>query len=319
MKMNARLLDSLKDIFIITDKILAEFEDDLFNHLDLLYELSDNIGTLDFINSCAIYAAESRIICCPAFGSNLFIEDGIHPILQNIKVDPVPNSLNVSGSGRVLVISGANKCGKTTLLRQTGLLQIMSQAGLLVPASKMTTALMRNIAFRMGSDDDLESNASTFTSEMREIGRMLEIADERTLLLIDELGKGTSIREGTSLAISIVEEFIAKRPIVLISTHLPGLRDFASLSPNVRTLCFKSIIHRNFINHSHKVEPDENELEGYGIALAVQCGLPEVLLEKAKEVYELLIHKSETEKLLEQSLKKRKLLKEIDEHGEDSN
>ena len=319
MKMNARLLDSLKDIFILTDKILAEFEDYLFNHLELLYAFSDSIGTLDFIISCAIYASVSQAICRPIFGNNLVIEDGVNPILQNLNSEVISNSLTVTGNGRVLILSGANKCGKTTLLRQTGLLQVMSQVGLLVPASKMTTILMKNIACRMGSDDDLESNASTFTSEMREIGRMLEIADEQTLLLIDELGRGTGIREGTSLAISIIEEFIAKRAIVLISTHLPGLRDFASLSPNVRAFCFKSIIHRNGVNHSHKVEPGEDELEGYGLTLAVQSGLPERLLEKAKGVYELLVHKGETEKLLEQSLKKRKLLRELDEQNDGEN
>jgi DNA mismatch repair protein MSH4 len=317
MKMNARLLESLKDIFIITDRILIELENDLFNHLEFLYKLSDSVGTLDFIISCAAYAAESHINCRPNFGSNLIIEDGFNPILLFLKSDTISNSLNVTGGGRVQVVSGANMCGKTTLLRQIGLLQVMCQAGFLVPAQRMTTTLMGNISCRMGSDDDLESNASSFTFEMREIGRMLEMADEQTLLLIDELGRGTSIREGTSLAISIIEELILKRSFVLISTHLPGLKDFASLSPNVRTLYFKSMIHPNGLSHLHKIEPGEDNLEGYGLSIAHQYGLPERLMEKAKEVYKLLTCKSETEELIEQSMKKKKLLKELDEEEMD--
>lgn len=312
MKMNARLLDSMKDVFILTDKILNQFDEMLYQTLHDLYALSESIGLLDFFMSSSLYAVDCGITCFPHFGLNFIIESSYNPILYKLKQDCIPNSISVIGPNtRVIVISGANKCGKTTLLRQVGMMQIMAQMGLPVPAARMTTSLMVTIACRLGSDDDLENNASTFTCEMQEVARMLEIANEKTLLLIDELGRGTGVIEGTSLAIAIIEELMRKEAFVFITSHLPGVKEFAILKSGLRSLHFKSVVHRNGVTQLHRLESGEDTSQGYGLALARQYNLPSSLLDYAKSYYEQLVNKGEVEKLLERSLKKKKLMTEM--------
>ena len=312
--MNARLLDSMKDIFILTDRILAQFDDILCDCLHDLYELSECIGLLDFFISSALYATDCGANCLPEFGPNFILEGSHNPILFNARPESISNSISVIGPNtRVLVISGANKCGKTTLLRQVGLLQIMAQMCMPVQAGRMITSLFDNIACRLGSDDDLENNASTFTCEMREVARMLDIADERSLLLIDELGRGTSVTEGTSLAIAIIEQLMATGALVLITSHLPGVKEYATLQHGLRSLHFKSVIHRTGITHLHRLEAGEDTSQGYGLALARQYNLPPSLLEYAESFYQRLMSKGEVEELVERSLKKKKLMKELKE------
>jgi DNA mismatch repair protein MSH4 len=315
MKMNARLLDSMKDVFILTDKILGEFDEILGEGLHDFYDLSENIGLLDFLISGTLYAADCRVTCFPEFGPNFIIENSYSPILHAVKPESIsPNSITSLGPNtRVFVISGANKCGKTTFLRQIGLLQIMAQMGMPVVATRMITILLHTIACRLGSDDDFENNASTFTCEMQEVARMLEIANDKSMLLIDELGRGTSVTEGTALAIAIIEELMKKEAFVLITSHLSGVKEFASLQMGMRSLHFKSVIHRSGVTHLHRLESGEDTSQGYGLALARQYNLPNQLLNYAQAFYERIVSKGEVEELLEKSLKKKKLMGEMQE------
>lgn len=317
MKMNARLLDSMKDVFILTDKILGQFDTLLYQNLHDLYALSESVGQLDFIISNSIYAADCGVTCFPEFGPNFILEGSYNPILYKLKQDCISNGVSAIGPNtRVLVISGANKCGKTTFLRQVGMLQIMAQMGIPVPAARMTSSVMEVIACRLGSNDDLENNASTFTCEMREVARMLDIANDRSLLLIDELGRGTSVTEGTSLAIAIIEELVKKNALVLLTSHLPGVKEYASLQTGLRCLHFKSVIHRTGVTQLHRLECGDDTSQGYGLALARQYNLPCTLLDHAQAFYERLMSKGEVEELLENGLKKRKLIQEMNSDSE---
>jgi DNA mismatch repair ATPase MutS len=331
--MNTRLMDSLQDVFALSNRHLQPLDDLVRKQLHTLYDLSECIGQLDYVINGA--SLRFHLQCLPDFGhidvqeklpgegqhqqeGVLVIEDGVNPILMAQR-ECIPNDVHLQG---LCVVSGANKCGKTTLLKQTALLQVMAQMGYPVPARRMQSAPRNMLAMRQGSDDDLESTLSSFAQEMQQLASILNGADVHSLILIDELARGTGIREGTALGISILESLLRLQCLAMVSTHLPALKKFARLHAGIQEMHFGCMIvqssddrtravvtpiHRASVATSEDDQNANNLGEGYGLALAKHLQLPRPLLKYAQEAHDQLMHLCESRRDPMREVRERRL------------
>ncbi len=146
-----------------------------------------------------------------------------HPVMEKLVKDFQPNDTFLGPMCRFRIITGKNTAGKSTYLRQTCLITIMAHMGCYVPAEFCNTKPFRQLFSRIGTEDDMEANASTFTVEMKEIAFILENASADSLVIIDELGRGTSNTDGAAIAWAIVEQLVKKEAYVMFATHFHEL------------------------------------------------------------------------------------------------
>ena len=176
----------------------------------------------------------------PEFTDTLAVKQSRHPILdKTLSHTFVPNNIYASNDTRLSVITGPNMSGKSTYLCQIALLQVLAQIGCFVPAEYASFPLTNHIFTRMGSCDDIETNTSTFSQEMKEVNYILQNVSDRSLVLLDELGRGTSSLEGAGLCQAVCEKLLSTRACVFLVTHYAHLTDLASLYPTVENYFFQ--------------------------------------------------------------------------------
>ena len=227
--------------------------------------------------------ARPRIL---AAGRGIRIEEGRHPVLEAALGDSfVPNDVELDPErSQIVILTGPNMGGKSTYLRQTALLVLMAQAGSFVPARAATIGLVDRIFSRAGASDDLARGESTFMVEMIETSNILRFATAHSLVILDEVGRGTATFDGLSIAWAIVEHLHEKvRPLTLFATHYHELTELADLLPRVvnRTMAVKEWEDR--IVFLRRVLPGTAD-KSYGIHVAKLAGLPPSVLERAQQV-----------------------------------
>ncbi|MBI4862455.1 MAG: DNA mismatch repair protein MutS [Candidatus Riflebacteria bacterium] len=252
--------------------------------------ISNTLAELDALVSLGLVALENRYVR-PEFvdGGRLVIESGRHPVVE--KMLPagsfVPNDLAmVPGSSQIIIVTGPNMAGKSTFLRQAALLTVMAQMGSFVPARRMQLSPVDKVFTRVGASDDLASGQSTFMVEMREAGYILKNATGRSLVILDEVGRGTATYDGLSLAWSIVEYLYrhgSTRPNTLFATHYHELTELANLFPGIANLSTKVLEKGQDVVFLHKVGEGPAD-KSYGIHVAMLAGLPEPVLTRAREI-----------------------------------
>lgn len=232
-------------------------------------------------------------------GDELVVRGGRHPVVEAFTDEPfVPNDLRMNNStDRLLIITGANMGGKSTVLRQTALIHILAQIGSNVPASYAKLPVVDRIWTRVGASDDLASGRSTFMVEMTEAASILHNATPRSLVLLDEIGRGTSTFDGLAIAWAVAEylhdsaEHSAK---TLFATHYHELTELAANLPGARNYSMTAAEKDGEIIFLHKLE-EGSASKSYGIAVAKLAGLPAEVIERAKvvlgklEEYELAV------------------------------
>ncbi len=246
------------------------------------------VGALDALASFAEVAARNRYtepVMGPA-GGPLAIDEGRHPVVESTTPDPfVPNDARLdSEEAQIVVLTGPNMGGKSTYLRQVALIVLMAQAGSFVPAEGAEIGVVDRIFTRVGASDDLARGESTFMVEMIETANILHHATAESLVVLDEVGRGTATFDGLSLAWAIVEHLHEeRRPKTLFATHYHELTELASLLPRVvnRTLAVKEWEDR--IVFLRRVVPGSAD-KSYGIQVARLAGLPPRVLDRAEEV-----------------------------------
>jgi DNA mismatch repair protein MSH4 len=239
IKMNDRCTESLNEIYLMTNIVITELMDELRGQIGCLYKLSECIAMLDMLLSLAYTCTVSNYIM-PEFTDTLAIKQGRHPILEKISFDPpVPNNTYASTDSNFVILTGPNMSGKSTYLKQVALLQIMAQIGCSVPAEYASFRLAHQVFSRIGSDNDIETNASTFTVEMREINYIIQNITDDSLVVVDELGRGTSSEEGVGLCHAICEHLIASKSFTFFATHFLELTQLECLYPNVENYHFE--------------------------------------------------------------------------------
>jgi DNA mismatch repair protein MutS len=219
-------------------------------------------------------------------GSGLAIDEGRHPVLDALLGDAfVPNDAALDPErARIVLLTGPNMGGKSTYLRQTALLVLMAQAGSFVPAKSATIGAVDRIFSRVGATDDLARGESTFMVEMIETSNILRFATPRSLVILDEVGRGTATFDGLSLAWAIVEHLHGRvGALTLFATHYHELTELAELLPGVvnRTMAVKEWDDR--IVFLRRVLPGSAD-KSYGIHVAKLAGLPQPVLERAAQV-----------------------------------
>ncbi|KAJ7701550.1 muts domain V-domain-containing protein [Mycena rosella] len=290
-KMNARMKDALDETLILSEKIIQDLVADILVDVGALYKASEAVALLDMLWSFA-----HTSILRPEFTGTLAIKSGRHPILETIKSAGtlVPNDVYCDDSSSFQIVQGPNMSGKTTYLRQVGLLTVLAMCGCFVPAEYASFRIHDALLSRLSNDDDMEKSLSTFASEMASSAMILGLATPQSLVLIDELGRGTSPREGVGISHAIAEGLIELKSFVFFATHFNELTTTLSRQPSVVNLHLSvqrtSKSGANFgVNFQYKIvdgAPDESN--HYGLELARLADLPNDVLAEGKRVAESL-------------------------------
>ncbi|HEY7752625.1 MAG TPA: DNA mismatch repair protein MutS [Steroidobacteraceae bacterium] len=219
----------------------------------------------------------------------LLIEGGRHPVVERMIEEPfVPNDLDLHDGRRMLVITGPNMGGKSTYMRQAALILVLASIGSFVPATRAVIGPFDRIFTRIGASDDLAGGRSTFMVEMTEAAVILNAATDRSLVLMDEIGRGTSTYDGLSLAFACASH-IAKRlrAFTLFATHYFELTELAGLLPEVENVHLDATEHGEGIVFLHAVKPGPAS-RSYGLAVAQKAGVPREVIQAAKAYLERL-------------------------------
>lgn len=246
------------------------------------------IGVIDVICSLAEVAVKNSY-CMPYVDSSDLIEirDGRHPVVESIASDElfVPNDTSLSGKGdSVAIITGPNMAGKSTYMRQVALIVLMAQIGSFVPASECRIGVVDKIFTRVGASDDLSSGRSTYMVEMSEVAEIVNNATAKSLIILDEIGRGTSTFDGLSMAWSIVEYCAEKiHARTLFATHYHELTELESTLDGVKNYCIAVKKRGDDIIFLRKIIRGGAD-ESYGIEVARLAGIKESIIKRAKEI-----------------------------------
>ncbi|HSS49500.1 MAG TPA: DNA mismatch repair protein MutS [Thermoanaerobaculia bacterium] len=253
-----------------------------------LAALAAAVGAVDALAAFAEVAARQRYVrpVMGEAGGPIVLREGRHPVVEQASRDAfVPNDAELDAEGsQIVLLTGPNMGGKSTYLRQVALIVLMAQAGSFVPADEAVIGVVDRIFTRVGASDDLARGESTFMVEMIETANILRHATDHSLVILDEVGRGTATFDGLSLAWAIVEYLHEhRRPKTLFATHYHELTELATLLPRVvnRTMAVKEWEER--IVFLRRVVPGSAD-KSYGLHVARLAGLPESVIERAGEV-----------------------------------
>ncbi|WP_214887902.1 DNA mismatch repair protein MutS [Exiguobacterium sp. s142] len=250
-----------------------------------LQQLARSLSELDVLLALAI-VAEKRDYVRPTASANVQIDRGRHPVIETVlpRGDYVANDLTLDDSRQMLLITGPNMSGKSTYMRQFALIAIMHQIGSFVPAEAAELPLFDRIFTRIGAADDLVSGQSTFMVEMTETRQAVTEATANSLILLDEIGRGTSTYDGMALAQAIVE-YIASSigAKTLFSTHYHELTVLETTIPTLENVHVRAIERDGRVVFLHEVHPGKAD-KSYGIHVAELADLPQSLIERARTI-----------------------------------
>lgn len=269
----------------------ADLEYELFVQIrnqvnDYISEIQKNsaiLATIDVLQGLAVVAYNNNYVC-PEITEDLVldIKDGRHPVVEALQPNFVPNDINLGEDQFFVLLTGPNMAGKSTYLRQTALIVIMAQMGSFVPASAARIGLVDRIFTRIGAADDLSTGQSTFMVECAETANLVKNSTIRSLIILDELGRGTSTFDGMAIAQSVVE-FIHNRikARTLFSTHYHELTKLEKELKGLITYKMAVEEAHNQVYFLHKVMPG-NADRSYGINVAKMAGMPLPIIERAE-------------------------------------
>ncbi|MEZ5977309.1 MAG: DNA mismatch repair protein MutS [Planctomycetota bacterium] len=272
-------------------EIFMALRDEIAKHTDRILETADAVATLDALVSLAECAATNRYVRPEVDDSTVLeVVGGRHPVIE---LSPtcetfVPNDTRLDGdasNGRLVgILTGPNMAGKSTYIRQTALIALLAQIGSFVPAESARVGVVDRIFTRVGSGDDISRGESTFMVEMVEIANILNNATERSLVVLDEVGRGTSTFDGLALAWAIVEHLHeAVRARGLFATHYHQLTDLADRLAGVFNLSVAVREWGEEIVFLHTIQEGGTD-RSYGIHVARLAGVPAPVLERARQV-----------------------------------
>jgi DNA mismatch repair protein MutS len=270
----------------LEQQLFEKIRQELLPHVTTFQELAYAIGRLDVLSSLAILAQERRY-CRPTITSDRVLEiiDGRHPVLeQQLGSQFVANDLRMTADDSLLLITGPNMAGKSTYIRQTALLVLMAQIGSFIPAARATIGLVDRLFARIGASDELYGGQSTFMVEMTESANILNNATDRSLVILDEIGRGTSTLDGLSLAWAIAEHIAAEsRCRTLFATHYHELTDLAQRFTGVRNLNVAVREWEDQVIFLHRIVEGGAD-RSYGIHVGRLAGLPPQVLARARQL-----------------------------------
>jgi DNA mismatch repair protein MutS len=286
------------ELKVFEDKVLGARERGLHREKELYEELLDRlIARLAPLQGTATAIAELDVLHCFAERAialecvqpelveepMLCIEAGRHPVVERASSQPfIPNDLRFDDTRRMLIITGPNMGGKSTYMRQSALIVILAHIGCFVPAKRAVIGPLDRIFTRIGASDDLAGGRSTFMLEMTETANILHNATDRSLVLMDEVGRGTSTFDGLSLAWACAR-FIADqiRSFTLFATHYFELTSLAGEGPGVANVHVEAVEHGEALVFLHSIEEGPAN-QSYGLQVAALAGIPKTVTAEAR-------------------------------------
>ena len=280
-----KVLKSKGAALALEKQLYDELFDLLLPHLGQLQLASLALSELDVLVNLA-ERAETLNYVAPQFSDEIGvkIENGRHPVVEQVLKDPfIANPVNLNQQRHLLIITGPNMGGKSTYMRQTALITLMAYIGSFVPADSAVIGQIDRIFTRIGASDDLASGRSTFMVEMTEMANILHQATSQSLVLIDEIGRGTSTYDGLSLAWACAEWLAKKtRSLTLFATHYFELTALPEQIEGIANIHLDALEHNNTIAFMHAVQ-DGAANKSYGLAVAALAGVPQSVIKLAKQ------------------------------------
>ncbi len=296
-------------------KLFVELRDRVLQKVDQIGNTATVLGELDYLQSLATVAVENLWVKPTVVeeGIETLIRDGRHPVIEKHKKVYIPNDTTFNESERLLIITGPNAAGKSSYIRQVALIFLLAQMGSFVPASEAKIAVADAIYTRVGSGDILALGVSTFMNEMYEVANILNNATEKSLIVLDEVGRGTATYDGIAVA-TAVAEYIAKKlkARTLFATHYHELTELEGKVDGV-------------VNYHMEVkETPEGGIEflytlkrgasnkSFGVTVAKMAGLPEEVVKRAEEILKALEGEREKEMATAEGVKEKESPKEVE-------
>ncbi len=283
-----KILSAKEKIKELEEKIYRDIIEKVQGYGEKIKKIARKIAILDVLINLA-EIAEQRDYTRPIVDESLdiIIREGRHPVVE-LYTDFVPNDTNMNAEARFIVLTGPNMAGKSTYMRQVALIVILAQMGSFVPASYAKIGLVDRIYTRVGASDDITRGRSTFMVEMIEVANILNTATERSLILLDEIGRGTSTYDGLAIAWSVTEYIHNEiRARTIFATHYHHLIDLENILPNLRNYHIAVKETTDGLVFVRKVMPGGMS-KSYGIEVASLAGLPKSVVSRAKEVLNLI-------------------------------
>ncbi|MDT9330225.1 DNA mismatch repair protein MutS [Clostridium perfringens] len=298
-----KLLGASEKLCSLEYDIFLDIRNEVENHIDRLKTTAKIIAELDCISNLAFVALENDFIK-PEINEDgeTKIENGRHPVVEKVipKGEFIPNDTIINkDDNQLLIITGPNMAGKSTYMRQVAIITLMCQIGSFVPASKANISVVDKIFTRIGASDDLAGGKSTFMVEMWEVSNILKNATENSLVLLDEVGRGTSTYDGLSIAWSVIEYICKNKNLrckTLFATHYHELTKLEGEIHGVRNYSVSvKEVDNNIIFLRKIIEGGADQ--SYGIEVAKLAGIPDEVINRAKEILETLEMESSKDNL----------------------
>ena len=288
------ILSSEDRIINLEYNLFIEIRDKCKEYIPELQRTAKVISEIDVLSSFALVSEKYNYIRpIITTGNEIKVLNSRHPVVERVLKgeEYVPNDIVMDNNTDILLITGPNMAGKSTYMRQLGIIAIMAQIGCFVPAEEATLPIFDKIFTRIGASDDLVSGESTFMVEMMEASRAIKYATRNSLILFDELGRGTATFDGMSLAQAILEYVANKiKCKTLFSTHYHELTDMEKNIPNLKNKHVSAVEENGNITFLHKVK-DGSVDKSYGINVAKLAGLPDEVIDRASGILNIYENK----------------------------
>ena len=295
-KLEDMILGAEDKLFALEYDLFCQVREELAAQIPRIQETAKAIAQLDVYASLSVVAQRNNYVR-PTINTKgvIDIKNGRHPVVEKM----INNDMFIAndtyldnGSKRVSVITGPNMAGKSTYMRQTALIVLMAQIGSFVPAEKAKIGVVDRIFTRVGASDDLASGQSTFMVEMTEVANILRNATAKSLLILDEIGRGTSTFDGLSIAWAVIEHISNTKLLgakTLFATHYHELTELEGKIPGVNNYCIAVKERGDDIVFLRKIVKGGAD-KSYGIQVAKLAGVPDSVLDRAKELVDELVH-----------------------------
>jgi DNA mismatch repair protein MutS len=287
-----RVLSAQEKILLLEGELYCEIRDAIAKFTDRVKNTALAVSSLDALNALA-EVAEKQNYTKPLMekGSSIVIIEGRHPVIEaTLKEDFVPNDITIDSSEQIHIITGPNMAGKSTFMRQVALTVLMAQVGSFVPAKSARIGVVDRIFTRVGASDDLARGQSTFMVEMNETANILNNATDSSLIILDEIGRGTSTFDGLSIAWAVAEflhDKKGKKAKTLFATHYHELTELSLTKERVKNYNISVKEYDGKVIFLRKVVPG-GASRSYGIQVAKLAGLPDEVVKRAELILQNL-------------------------------
>lgn len=281
-----KFLTAQEKIIAIENRLVKDIQQAILNETAPLHSYADQLATVDCIHSLNLLAQEQGYILPDVNDTTVLdIKEGRHPVVElSTRETFIPNDTYLDcEESHLVILTGPNMAGKSTYIRQTAILVIMAQMGSFIPAQSASIGAVDKIFTRIGAHDEIAKGQSTFMVEMTEAADILNNMTQRSLIILDEIGRGTSTYDGLSLAWALAEHLQSKKARTLFATHFHELTSLSDQLSGVKNYNVAVKEWQDKIIFMHKIVPGSTD-DSYGIYVAKLAGIPDTVIRRSKKI-----------------------------------